>query len=394
MRENEKGHGKIRVLHLLSNLEVGGAEVLLLHCIQALGMRDYEHFVYYFLNDGPIRKKLEALGIPVYRGKRRASIKRPIKFGISLIFFLKDLLAFIRSRQIQIIHAHLGQANQVAVVASKLSGVPAFATVHSPKAFVDPRSRWDPRVQFVKVVDAIIYLLADRVLVVSDEIKEVVRRLFHLDRSRVLVLKNGIVLDDNPLKPINLGKEVHLTSNRLKLIAVGRLVPLKAFDVLVSAVSELVNQGLDNLLVLIVGEGVERLRLEKLIQDLRIGSYVKLMGLRHDVMELMKACDLFALPSRYEGLSIAMIEAMACGLPIISSDVRGLKDYIKHEQNGLIFPVDDHKALAKSILRIANNKNLRERLSCGAREAFEKEYDMRKNIRSIDMLFKKYAGIR
>jgi len=394
MRENEKGHGKIRILHLLSNLEVGGAEVLLLHCIQALGMEDYEHFVYYFLNDGPIRKKLEALGIPVYRGKRRASIKRPIKFGISLIFFFKDLLAFIRSRQIQIIHAHLGQANQLAVVASKLSGVPAFPTVHSPMAFVDPRSGWDPRVYFVKVVDAIIYQLADRVLVVSHEIKEVVRRLFHLGRSKVLVLKNGIVLDDSPLKPIELEQEFHLTRNRLKLIAVGRLVPLKGFDVLVRAVSELVNQGLDNLLVLIVGEGVERSRLERLIQDLRIGSYVKFLGLRHDVMDLMKACDLFVLPSRYEGLSIAMIEAMACGLPIISSDVRGLRDYIKDEQNGLLFPVDDYKALAKSILRLANDKSLKERLSHGARKSFEKEYDMRKNIRSIDMLFKKYAGIR
>ena len=394
MRENEKGHGKIRILHLFSNLEVGGAEVLLLHCIQALGMRDYEHFVYYFLNDGPIRKKLEALGIPVYRGKRRASIKTPIKFGISVISLLRDLLGFIRSRQIQIIYAHLGQANQLAVFASQLSGVPAFVTVHSPMAFVDPRSGWDPRVYLVKVVNAITYRLANRVLVVSYEIKEVVRRLFHLDRSRVLVLKNGIVLDDNPLKPIELEQEFHLTRNRLKLIAVGRLVPLKAFDILVRAISELANGGHDHFSLLIVGEGTERTRLEKLIQDLRVENRIKLLGLRDDVMKLMKACDLFALPSRYEGLSIAMIEAMACGLPIISSDVRGLKDYIKHEQNGLIFPVDDHKALAKSILRLANDKTLRERLSHGARKSFEKEYDMRKNIRSIDMLFKKYAGVR
>jgi glycosyltransferase involved in cell wall biosynthesis len=85
---------------------------------------------------------------------------------------------------------------------------------------------------------------------------------------------------------------------------------------------------------------------------------------------------------------------MACGLPIISSDVRGLRDYIKHEQNGLLFSVDDYKALAKSILRLANDRKLRSKLSQGAIESFEKEYDMRKNIRTIDMLFKKYAGIR
>ena len=108
----------------------------------------------------------------------------------------------------------------------------------------------------------------------------------------------------------------------------------------------------------------------------------------------MQACDLFVMPSRYEGLSLAMIEAMACGLPIIASDVRGLKDYITNEQNGLLFPVGDYKALAERILQLANNRKLRSKLSQGARESFEKEYDMRKNIRSIDMLFKKYAGIR
>ena len=85
-----------------------------------------------------------------------------------------------------------------------------------------------------------------------------------------------------------------------------------------------VRQGLDDLLVLIAREGEERSRLEKLIHDLGVESHVKLLGLRHDVMGLMKACDLFVMPSLYEGLSIAMIEAMACGLPIIASDAPGL----------------------------------------------------------------------
>ena len=75
-----------------------------------------------------------------------------------------------------------------------------------------------------------------------------------------------------------------------------------------------------------------------------------------------------------------MIEAMACGLPIIASNAPGLKDNIDNQRNDLLFPVDDHKALAEGIHQLAEDNNLRIQLSCGARESFMRNYDMRKNI--------------
>ena len=101
----------------------------------------------------------------------------------------------------------------------------------------------------------------------------------------------------------------------------------------------------------------------------------------------MMASDLFVMSSSYEGLSIAMIEAMSCGLPIISSDIRSIRDCITHEQNGLLYPVGDHRALADLILQIAKDAKLKDKLSRGARKSFETEYDMRKNIKSLDSLF-------
>ena len=86
-----------------------------------------------------------------------------------------------------------------------------------------------------------------------------------------------------------------------------------------------------------------------------------------------------------------MIEAMACGLPIIASDVRGLKDYITDNENGLLFNVSDQKDLADKISQLATNENLRKKLSEGARKSFECHYDMRQNIKALDKLFKEYA---
>lgn len=392
MNQETKASHKVRVLHLVNRLGVGGAEMLLLHYIQALGTESYDHYVYYFGADGPVRRKIETLGVPVHKGGDRASIKHPVKFILSLMSLIRDLLIFIKSRRIQIVQSHLTQANQLAVVVARLSRVPVFPTVHSTMPFIDKRSRWDPRVHLVKAVNWITYSAADRIVTVSPEIQGIIHRRYHLDDSRTFVLRNGILIEDALQRSPDLEKEFPGSRKKLKFIAVGRLVPLKCFDILVRAAAEVVNQGLDGFLLLIAGDGIERSRLEFLIQELRIENYVKLLGLRHDIMAIMKACDVFVLPSRYEGLSIAMIEAMASGLSIIASDAPGLKDHIKPEQNGLLFPVENHKALAERILRLANDKELRHSLSCGAKRSFEREYDMRENIKPLDILFRKCAA--
>jgi glycosyltransferase involved in cell wall biosynthesis len=373
---------------------MGGAEILLIQYIKSLGMEDYDHFVYCFGSDGPVREKIEALGVPVRMGKSLVSIKQPIRFAVRLLFLMRDLMKFIRSNRIQLIQSHLGHANQLAVAIEKLSGVPAFPTIHNTAAFLDRRPNWDPRVYIVKMVDAAVYRVADRILTVSQEVKEIIRQRFRLKNSKVLVLKNGIVFDDSLSERVNLEKEFLISKNTLKILAVGNLSYQKALEVLVRAVAELVTLGMHHIFVMIVGEGEDRKQLEKLILDLGLSNCVKLLGIRHDVIGLMKTSDIFVMPSRYEGLSIAMIEAMACGLPIIASDAPGLRNFIKHGQNGLLFPIEDHDALAKFIVELAEDRNLRVRLSQKARASFEMEYDMRKNIKSLDMLFRKYAIIK
>lgn len=391
--QRKEGSHKIHLLHLINSLIIGGAEVALLHYIQALGQENYCHYVYSFGHDGPIRKKIEALGISVYFGPKRASIKNPFKFCITFLVLVKDLLNFIKFNKIHVIHSHLGQPNQLAVLIGKLSGISAFPTIHSTNAFEDTRSSWDPRVYFIKMVNAIIYRMAERVVVVSPKIKDIIRQTYGLEDSQVVVLKNGIIIEDSFSESQPLGQEFSDSKNKLRIVAAGRLVPLKCFETLVKAVAKIVEQGQHDLLVLIIGDGEERPRLEKLIAELRVESYVKLLGLRDDVIELMREADIFVIPSSYEGLSIAMIEAMACGLPIIGSNAPGLRECINHGQNGLLFQVKDHNALAECIVRLANDNGLRASLSHGAQNSFVKEYDMRKNIITLDMLFRQYAAV-
>ena len=326
--EKRKNH-KIGLLHLVQTLGMGGAEILLVQYIKSLGQKDYDHFVYCFGSDGPVREKIEALGVPVHMGKRRALIKQPVRFISSILYLLIDLILYIRKKRIQIIQSHLGHSNKLAILVGKLSGVPAFPTIHNTMEFVDRRNKWDFRVYINKSVDWLVFQMADQILVVSQEIKGIVHRRFKINNSKIMVLKNGIIFDNSLSEHTDLRKELFISDNTLKIIAVGRLTYQKAIEVLVKAAAELVNQGLHDFFVMIVGEGEERQRLENLIRDLEVENNVKLLGIRHDVIGLMKTSDIFVMPSRFEGLSIAMIEAMACGLPIIASDAPGLRTYIK-----------------------------------------------------------------
>ena len=125
-------------------------------------------------------KSLRLLGYQFIRGKRGIALNDPLDLWCTLFVQIQDLISFIRRKRIQVMHAHMNPANQLGVVVGKLSRIPVFPTVHTPAAFVDKRSSWDLRVYFKKAVNQFVYRAADRVLVVSQEIKEIVQQRFGL----------------------------------------------------------------------------------------------------------------------------------------------------------------------------------------------------------------------
>ena len=325
---DEARYNKIDILHLVLGLGMGGAEVMIIQYIKALGSSKYKHHIYCFGNSGPVKERLENLGMSVYFGKKRKSIKNPIKFTVSILLLIKDLLKFIKKNHIQIIQSHLKHANTLAVAVGKLSGIPAFPTIHNTMEFIDRRNNFDPRVLINKIAYNIALRSADRIIAVSNEIKTILKNNLNICDNNIIVVKNGITLKNIETNE-HQKNDLFEDSTALKILSVGRLTYQKAMEVLVKATDHLIKYGINDFKILIVGEGEQRRMLEKMIEELGIQKYIKLVGIRSDVMGLMKEADLFVMPSRYEGLSIAMIEAMACGLPIIASDAPGINYYIK-----------------------------------------------------------------
>ncbi|MFN0196681.1 MAG: glycosyltransferase family 4 protein [Planctomycetaceae bacterium] len=157
-----------------------------------------------------------------------------------------------------------------------------------------------------------------------------------------------------------------------KLIAVGRLSPQKGFDLLIEAFSRIADQHPDWSLE-IIGEGPDRQQLEQLSREKSLDRRISFIGWVQTPMERLQHADAFVLSSRYEGFPNALLEAMACGLPVISFACdSGPAEIIRHEIDGLLVPAEDIDQLAGAMSRVMSDDSLRARLSSQAIEVSDR----------------------
>ena len=186
--------------------------------------------------------------------------------------------------------------------------------------------------------------------------------------SRCLKLEDIRVMPN----PINLQKFQRKSCDRNSLrpgriAMLGRLISRKNVNVGLQSLN-LLNNGSE---LWVIGEGPERASLEREVVELGIDKFVKFFGLRNDVHELLCEADLLWLLSDSEGQPMAGIEAMALGLPVIGTDVRGLNELISHEKNGLLVPVNHPNAVAAATVRLINDDDLWRKLVAGGFETVE-----------------------
>ncbi len=144
-------------------------------------------------------------------------------------------------------------------------------------------------------------------------------------------------------------RELAIPDNKLWLLSVGELIKRKNHENLIRAMAEI-----KDVYLTIAGQGALKKELEKLIYDLKIDDRVKLIGFRTDISELCQSADVFVLPSYQEGLSVALMEAMASGKPIVCSKIRGNVDLVDEKKGGVMFMPNDVFGCKKALLSVQN----------------------------------------
>lgn len=195
-----------------------------------------------------------------------------------------------------------------------------------------------------------------------------------VDRGKIVVVHNGIPPEPVPVEYRTIIRdELHISDDCILAGTACRLAAQKGLEWFLRAVA-IVVLGERNIHFVIWGDGPQREYLKGLIDELGIGEYVSLPGYRSDVFHCLPALDIFVMSSYAEYFSIALLEAMRAGLPIVATDVGGNPEAIKREEEGILVPPADPKALAESILILVNDPARRERMAQLAQQRFLAEF--------------------
>ena len=289
-----------------------------------------------------------------------AIVRVPAPFLGEFDLWTAALLArAVKRHAIDVLHAHTSHAHTAACLARRLA--------RRGKVVVSRRVDFAPRKGSLNRWK---YAQPDMIVCVADYIADVLRA-YGIPESRLAVVHSGIDparFDVEPLPRSALGvpERVPLLGN------VAALVGHKDHANLLTAMPLLLRE-LPDLRLIIVGEGELRAQLEAQITQLGLARAVTLLGYRDDVPRILRALDAFVLSSRMEGFGGVCSEAMACGLPVVSTAAGGMPETVIHEQTGLLAPTRHPKALAAAVVRIFREPDLARRLAAnGKRQAIER----------------------
>jgi glycosyltransferase involved in cell wall biosynthesis len=365
----------IKVLHVHGQMVRGGAETRTVELMPLMARKgvqfDYCTVVEGF---GPLDKRVRELGGNIYccrLGER------------DLYGFAKRFIQFLRQSDYDIIHAHSHYFSGYLIYLAYKGGVKS-RIVHFRNT-TDGRELTPERRRYVKVMLKLIDKYATVILAVCKGAMEQAWRIdWHKD-SRCCVIYNGIDLAGYEYSGTDreyLLKELSLSADSKLIIHVGRFVPQKAHDVLVDAAAKILDRQ-PNSHFLLVGTGELLQPIQAKARSLGIEGKVIFLGLRDDVPRLLKASDCLVLSSRHEGLPGVVLEAIAAQLPVVATDLPGVREISEHTDTVTIVPVEDSEAICKSVLKILDEKAVRLRLKVD----FPRQFDLQ---RCAENLYKVY----
>jgi glycosyltransferase involved in cell wall biosynthesis len=338
----------MKILQVIDSLALGGAEVLAANLYT--GLRERGLFCEYYLLRGertPLERKLADLG---------ARIHVPLRASVYSPRHLCALRELLREFEYDLVHVHLFPAQLWAACGSwaARSTAPLITTEHSTET--RRRAFW------FRGIDRWMYGRYRRIASISPATTmQLIAWLPEL-RDKVADCPNGV--DVESFAPTSgPGKQAlfSVTDGTPVILCVGRLETVKDHETLLRAMSLV-----PGAVLALAGDGPLWKPLHALADQLGIAARVQFLGRRMDVPQLLKAADLYVQPSRWEGLSIAVLEAMAAGKPIVVSDTPSLAEQV--EDAALLFPVGDAPQLALRIATLLANSELRQQLACLAQQ--------------------------
>ena len=306
---------------------------------------------------------------------------RPGLRGIIYQFFYFQeaviLAGELRRQQIVHLHNHLGDVGgTVTLLACRLAEVGYSITIHGPHIFFDP-THWALRekLQYSRFIVCISHYCRSQMMLFTEQ----------PDWSRLAIVHCGV----DPARY----QYVAPRAQARQLLYTGRLAAEKGLPVLIESLGRLKTRGYKFELTL-VGDGPDRTELERLVQSTGLGSNVIFAGFagQDEVLAYLQRSDILLLPSFAEGVPVSLMEAMACGLPVIATYVGGVVELVEHARTGQMVSAGDVQGLEQAIARYLDDGELRARVSRQGREKIVAEFNLGTELDKLAALFVQHAG--
>ena len=383
-----------RVAHVIETIGPGGAERALLTYLQTMDERRFTHIVVTLHSPTAHftfwQSEFERAGVEVhnldYRGQRdvaRAALA---------------LRRWLHVRGVALVSTHLYWANIVGRIAGKLAGVPVISTLHNPDYDEEVRRNWSRSARaknvVVRALDTwTVRRCCARLIAVSAYVRERSLEVYRLPEMMIVVIHNPIAPrrtdGSSPLEARQaLASEFGFSDQCRLLVNVGRITEQKGQEDAVRALAAL--QARSNCVLLLVGsqEDAAYVRwVRELADQLGVSELVHFAGVRADLERFLAAADVFVFPTRYEGMGMAVPEAMLAGRPVVAYDVGPIGEMVHTEVSGLLVSPGDQAGFTEAIGRLLDTPALARRLGDNASREMSGRYTPRSQAAALEALF-------
>jgi glycosyltransferase involved in cell wall biosynthesis len=391
----------LHVLQVIANLDIGGAQAVVRTLSEGLVETGCPTVVCSF-KDGPLRPQIEELGIPVeVLPQRRYSILAFPLYVREMLAIRRALVRLVEKYEVDVIQTHLLRSLDFLVATLRFGTQRPliFWTVHNFNFALRPehlpRFRWlaGPKQAAHSWLYRRMARWVNGFIAISNDVELAILKTIGPVRERIAIISNGVdirryqVAVDRSAIRRALGFEEEETLYTV----VGTLKEQKGHRYLIEAVAPLI-QRTRQLHLLVVGDGELRDSLKAQVHAAGIERNVHFLGNRSDVPTILAASDVFVLPSLWEGLPMALIEAMASGLPVIATLVSGSQQVVEHNQSGILVPPGEVAALRQAMEALLSDPERAKLLGKAAQRRIEETYSARRQAEEHLILYRREWG--
>jgi len=360
---------KLKVLQVTHDLKVGGLQKLVVDIATNIDRTRFDIAVCCLREPGPFAAKLAENNIPVYEINQ-------VVDGKTNYFSFLDVYKVLSRQNIDIIHTHNTNPFIDGGIASILARTPV--RIHT-----DHAREYPDKIRYL-IAEKMLSILYDRVVAVSEQTRENLIHFGKIAPSKIMTIQNGVAINQNVAskrREYNKGK-----SEKIILGTIGRLCTAKGYEYLIRSAAMLRKYS-NNFELQIIGNGELMPDLVKLAESQNITSHIKFVGEQSDVSPFYEQFDIFVISSISEGLPLVLLEAMAYGVPIVSTNVGGIPAVIKDGVSAITVRPYDEIVLAEKIWFMINNPDKRAKYASAALDDFNEHFGIENMMSKYENLY-------